>query len=180
MKKYMGSCTHATNCWERKCYFYAALPLLQQNSQLYDYLRPKFSGLWEQKELNHRGLHLLFFLQLLKKGKRKSVGVCGTRYSSWAKYMYKQKRTRKYMGNQKAFNRRGLIIYLCVKMLMRITHKKFSDMDYKTQKDLYRNLGISWNTGLLLIYVLLRIAFQVTFIAFYSKCTLSFFHMKLW
>lgn len=83
------------------------------------------------------------------------------------------------MGNQKTFNRRGLIIYLHVKTLMWITHKNLPVTDYKTQKDLYRNLGISWNVELLLIYILLRIAFQVTLISFCSKCTLSFFHMKL-
>lgn len=83
------------------------------------------------------------------------------------------------MGNQKPFNRRGLIIYLHVKTLTRIIHKKLSVTDYKTQKDLYRSLGISWNVELLLIYIPLHIAFQVTFfIAFCSKCTLSFFHMK--
>lgn len=81
------------------------------------------------------------------------------------------------MGNQKPFNRRGLILYLCVKTLRKITRKKLSVTDYKTQKDLYRNLGISWNVELLLIYILLHIAFQVTFIAFCSKCTLSFFYM---
>jgi len=37
-----------------------------------------------------------------------------------------RKGTRKYTGIQKLFNRRRLIIHLCVKMLMSITHKKLS------------------------------------------------------
>lgn len=33
---------------------------LQQNSQLYEHLEPKFSGQWERKELNHRDPYFLF------------------------------------------------------------------------------------------------------------------------
>lgn len=132
------------------------------------------------KKSSTTGAHIFFFPPTLEK-REKEVSRCGwhTLFILGKVHLQMKKGTRQCMGNQKPFNRRGLILYLCVKTLRKITHKKLSVTDDKTQKDLYRNLGISWNVELLLIYILLRIAFQVTFIAFCTKCTLSFFYMKL-
>lgn len=173
----MGSHTCTSNLWEHKHDFYAALPFLPFPSTEFSYasiLSPNSVGHGNKKS-STTGAHIFFFPPTLEK---REVSRCG-----WYTIHLGQstctneKGTRKCMGNQKPFNRRGLILYLCVKTLRKITRKKLFVTDYQTQKDLYRNLGISWNVELLLIYILLHITFQVTFIAFCSKCTLSFFYM---
>lgn len=55
-----------------------------------------------KKRAQLQGAAFTFLLQLLKKGKRKSVGVGGTPYSSWAEYMYKQ-RKKKIYGQAETF-----------------------------------------------------------------------------
>lgn len=42
---------------------------LQQNSQLYEHLKPKFSEQWERKELNHMGPYFHYSSNSWNKGK---------------------------------------------------------------------------------------------------------------
>lgn len=92
---------------------------LQQNSQLYEHLEPKFRGLWERKELNHRGPYFLFSSNSWKKGKgsQEMWVVHSIHLGQSTNQQEKRKGTRTfiYMDNQKIFNRRGMIIFFWVK-----------------------------------------------------------------